>query len=135
MKQAREDPYFVQVKNPNDVRRSILHTLKDIVDVLRRFEKFKHIRQEKEQNIQKLRVLLKESNKMLGNLKLRMPQTSLKATDLKDHLHIERAPHKKAKADKAPKDKEVEEPKKSMTNIEVLEAQLGAIEDKLKGLS
>ena len=39
--------FFVEVKEPTEVRRNILEVLKEIVEVLKRFENFKHLRQEK----------------------------------------------------------------------------------------
>lgn len=130
----------MQVKRPDEVRKDILQTLRDIVEALRRFEKFKHIRHEKSLNIQKLRSLLKDSNKMLGSLRLKLPKTSLKAVTVNEVLpkHDKSAHNEKEK----PKEKEKtykelkkdKEPKKELTELEKLEAQLSAIEGKLKDL-
>ena len=120
--------FFVRVKEPVEVRRNILETLKEIVEVLQRFEKFKRIRHEKIEKINHLRVLLRQSNKMLGELRGKLPQTNLRATVAREapaHKH-----HKKrAKAaEKAP-------PKKEITEVEKLEIELNAIESKLKSLT
>ena len=125
--------FFVQVKEPNEIRKNILETLRDIVEVLKRFEKFKYIRHEKIENINKLRGLLRETNKMLGTLKAKLPQTSLRATVVKETTKQPKKIHHK----KGKKSKVVEEkmPKKEMTEVDKLEAELSAIESKLKSLT
>ncbi len=129
VKEQSNELFFVQVKEPNEVRRNILETLKEIVEVLKRFEKFKHIRHEKLEKINHLRVLIKQANKMLGDLKIKLPQTNLRATvtrETKPKVH-----HKKKKKAKA----EEKAPKKDVTELDKLEAELNAIESKLKSLT
>ena len=134
MKEQSNELFFVQVKKPNEVRRGILETLKDIVETLKRFEKFKYIRHKKLEKIHHLAVLLKQANKTLGNLKLKLPQTNLRAT-------VARTPsqpkvhHKKKKKVKAAEEKQQKVPKKELTEVDKLEAELSAIESKLKMLT
>ncbi|MDP3766109.1 MAG: hypothetical protein Q8R04_06370 [Nanoarchaeota archaeon] len=125
--------FFVEVKEPNEVRRNILEVLKEIVEVMKRFENFKHLRQEKLENIHKLKGLLKEANKTLGNLKLKMPQTNLRVTGMGEVTEHHRKSHHKKK--KKGKHAEEKVPKREMTELEKLETELTAIEDKLKGLT
>ena len=132
MKEQENELFFVQVKEPNEVRRNILETLREIVEVLQRFEKFKHTRHEKLEKIHKLRGLLKEANKILGNLKLKLPQTNLRATAVRETQTKKH--HKKAKKGKAAKEPE-KEPKREKTELEKLESELSAIEGKLKSLA
>lgn len=138
MKENSGGLYFVQVKRPGEVRKDILQTLRDVVEALRRFEKFKRIRHEKSLNIQKLRSLLKDSNKMFGNLKLKLPKTSLKAVTVNEVLPKHGKPaHKENGKSKEKIDKELKkdkDPKREFTELERLEAQLSAIESKLKDL-
>ena len=124
--------FFVQVKEPSEVRRNILETLRDIVEVLKSFEKFKHIRHEKLEKINKLRGLLKETNKVFGTLKAKLPQTNLRATGVREApKHPKKAHHRKGKKAKVVEEKM---PKKEMTETDKLEAELSAIESKLKSL-
>ena len=122
--------FFVQIKEPAEVRRNILETLKEIVEVLRRFEKFRHIRHEKLQKIQHLRVLIRQANKTLGVLKAKLPQTNLRATVVRE-AQPRKIRHKKKKKHTEPE----KVPKKEMTEAEKLEAELNAIESKLKNLA
>lgn len=123
--------FFVQIKEPVEVRRNILETLKEIVEVLQRFEKFKQMRHEKLERINKLRVLLRQANRMLGDLRGKLPQTNLRAAAARESP-VHKAHHKKRKKSK----KEDKEPqKKELTQVEKLEAELSAIESKLKSLA
>jgi len=132
-KEQSEELFFVQVKDPNNARRHILESLKDIVEMLQRFEKFKRARHQKLEKIHKLRGLIKDANKMLGILKLKMPQTNLRAAAKDSSPKPKNARHAKH-AKKKPK--EAEKPqKKEPTEIDKLEAELNAIESKLKSLT
>lgn len=129
-KEQGSELFFVRVKEPVEVRRNILETLKEIVEVLQRFEKFKQIRHEKIEKINHLRVLLRQSNKMLGELRGKLPQTNLRATVARQ-APVHKVHHKKKRAkaaEKAP-------PKREMTEVEKLETELNAIESKLKSLT
>lgn len=135
MKEQGSELLFVQVREPGEVRKNILETLRGIVEVLKRFEKFRHIRHEKLDRINKLRSQLKEANKLLGNLKSKLPQTSLKAVVVKEEPKHSAKPHrKKAKAKVVVEEKAEKMPRKEMTETDKLEAQLNAIESKLKEL-
>lgn len=129
-KEQQPELFFVRVNDPVEVRRNILETLKEIVEVLQRFEKFKQMRHEKIEKINHLRVLLRQSNKMLGELRGKLPQTNLRATVSRE-MPVHKSHRKKKKikaAEKAPQ-------KKEMTDVEKLESELNAIESKLKSLT
>jgi hypothetical protein len=117
---------FVQVAEPDEIRRDILESLKEILETLQRFEKFRRTRHDKLEKIQHLRKLVKETHKLMGNLKLRLPQTSFKVT----------APKEPKPAKKSQKQKEA--PKKEArkrTELDRLEEELSAIESKLKSFT
>lgn len=130
-KEQESHLFFVRIKDPVEVRRNILETLKEIVEVLQRFEKFRQLRHEKIEKISHLRVLLRQANKMLGELRGRLPQTNLRAAVSRE-APAHKAHHKKKKA-KASEEKAPE--KKELTEVEKLEAELSAIESKLKSLA
>ena len=137
-KEQSNDLFFVEVRDPAEVRRNILETLRQILSVLQRFEKFKGIRDEKLQKIQKLRILVREANRIANELKSRMPQTNLRAAAVKETKHIQRVSrhsHKK-KEREAKEAKPEKQPKpKKLTELERLESELSAIEGKLKTLA
>ena len=117
--------FFVHVREPSEVRRIILESLKDILEMLQRFEKSRHTRHEKLVKIQKLRVLMKDANKLIGDLKAKLPQTSLKGA----------AAREDSKPKKPAKKKEEQQPKKGKSELERLEEELSAIEGKLKSFT
>ena len=120
--------FFVQLKEPADIRRDILEGLKDIVIMLQKLERFKELRQKKFDDIQKLRLLMRQANKMMGEMKGKLPQTELKPVAVKEKVSIKREePAKQAKQAEQPK-------KKEMTELEKLESELGEIEGKLRSL-
>ena len=131
MKKQSEEIFFVQVKAPNEIRRNILEILRDIVEVLKKFEKFKLIKHQKLEKITHLRLLLKQANKMMSDLKLKLPQTSLRAVVTKEAPKLpKKQVHKKGR--KKPEEKTQ---KREPTELERLESELNAIESKLKGLT
>ena len=131
-KEQSNELFFVQVKEPSEVRRNILESLREIIEVLKRFEKFKRIRHEKLENINKLRGLLRETNKVFGTLKSKLPQTNLRATVAGEAPKHPKKHHKKSKKAKVVEEKM---PKKEITEADKLEEQLSVIESKLKSLT
>ena len=128
--------FFVQVRNPSEVRKYILETLKQVIETLQRFEKFKLVRHEKIEQIQKLRRLLKETHKMFGSLKANLPETNLKAVIVKEKETKKSAKKRNYRHDKKkPETENKQKPDKDMNEIEKLGSQLNAIESKLKGFT
>ena len=127
-----KDAFFVEIREPNEIKRNILESMKDIVEGLQRFEKFKDIRKDKIHNIDRLRKTVKEINKLVADLKSALPESKLRAINLKPVLK-EGQKSKSGKKKKHKKSKEPEE-KKPVTEIEKLESELGAIEEKLGSL-
>lgn len=121
--------FFVEIKEPGEVRRNILEALKEIVELLQRFEKFRHVRHEKLLRIQKLRVLMKDANKTLGSLKAMLPQTGIRVPVAREQKQQPK------KAQKKKETKEEKPAKKERTELEKLESELSAIESKLKSFS
>lgn len=135
MKEQSNGMYFVQVREPPEVRKHILETLRQIFEMLQRMEKLKQLRHEKLENIHKLRSLFKDTNKLLGSLKLKLPQTNLRVSTPKEApVHRHHAKSRKAAKAKLPKEKVVAA-KREPSEAEKLEAQLNAIENKLKSLT
>ena len=133
MEKESEDILFVEIRGPSEVRRNILESLKNIVETLQRFEKFKHLRKEKIHSINKLSNDLKRMNKMLSDLKNAVPETKLREIKIKSILKEEEK-EKPKKKKHGKRHKEAEERQKPLTEVDRLESELGAIEEKLRGL-
>ena len=132
LKEQSNGMFFVRLKEPNELRRSILETLKQTLELMQKLEKFKPIRHEKLEKINELRGLVKSTNKLFGSLKVKLPQTNLKAVVIRET----QAQPKKVEQMKEKKEKSFKQKpqKKDMTEVEKLESELGAIESKLKNL-
>ena len=133
MEKESEDILFVEIREPSEVRRNILESLKNIVETLQRFEKFKHLRKEKIHSINKLSNDLKRINKMFSDLKNAIPETKLREIKAKSILKEEEK-EKPKKKKHSRRHKDAEEKQRPLTEVERLESELGAIEEKLKGL-
>ena len=76
--QQKEELFFVQIQEPNEVKRSILESLRDIVESLHRFERFKSARDGKLAIINRLRAQVREINKLISRLKELLPEAKLR---------------------------------------------------------
>ena len=132
-KEPSNELFFVGVRDPTLVRREILETLRDILEVLHKFEKFKSIRKQKHEHIQKLGSLMKQANRLMGVLRNKLPETNLRAIETSDAHRAKKGHHhkKKKKGEKVHE----EQPKKEMTEVDRLEAELNIVEGKLKNLT
>jgi len=109
-----DQQYFVQIRDPADVRRGILGSSRQIIQILQRYERIKALRVKKLEKIAKLRALNKEINLLVAKLKKTMP-----AADFRVRLGKEERGSKKMK--EAPKG----------DDLNKLEAELRMIEDKI----
>ena len=73
-----EDPYFVQIRDPVDIRRSILGSSKQIIHILQRYERIKELRVKKLEKITKLKALNKEINLIFAKLKKEFPKAEFR---------------------------------------------------------
>jgi hypothetical protein len=162
-KKEEESVFFVGIKDPIEIRRSILESSKEVVQYMQRAERFKEIRKEKTGEILKLKGLVEDTQKLVRKLKTELPKTKLRAASLKRVLEDERKEEivekrrraiKKAAAEKkkhphrhakkaakveeeagAPPIEVVRERPKPMSDLEKLEAELGEIESRLSKIS
>ena len=130
MEEENKDIFFVEVKESEEVKRNILEALREIVESLQRFEKFKETRKDKIDHINKLRQIVKEANRLVSNLKTSLPETKIRAIKVSK---LETAEKKRPIIRKKKKSIEVKE-KKPMTELQKLESELNEIESKLGSL-
>ncbi|MBW2964100.1 hypothetical protein KY363_01450 [Candidatus Woesearchaeota archaeon] len=68
-----ESQYFVQLRDPIDIRRSILGSSKQIIHILQRYERIKELRVRKLEKIEELKKINKEINLSIAKLKKALP--------------------------------------------------------------
>ena len=141
-KKEDDEVFYIGIKDPIEIRRSLLESSKETVQYLQRFERFKQVRAEKTNEIKKLKEMMHDIHVLVKKLKSALPKTKLRA---KLHRHeeeveavaVKNVVKKTAKKKKAKKVEEVieeEEPKKPATELEKLEEELGEIEGRLTKL-
>lgn len=129
MSKEEESVFYVGMRDPIEIRRSLLESSKEMLQYLQRFEKFKSVRKEKEKETAKLKETIKEIQTLVRKLKAELPKTGLRAKERPKPKKVKKAP---AKEESLPV---VVEKPKEMSELEKLESELGEIEGRLTDLS
>ncbi len=132
--EEKEEVYYVGIKDPIEIRRSLLESSKEIVQYLQRAERFKATRTEKAEQIARLKAIMHEITSLVRKVKTALPKTKIRA---RMHKHEEKV----LKEELIEKEMEIskekgkiitpEEKPKAMSEIEKLESELGEIESRL----
>ncbi len=128
IKKEKENIYFVGLEEPSRLRKSLLESTRDVVDILKKFEGFKSIRNQKTNEIEKLKSDLREISKLIVKLKSELPKTKISAK-----VHGDTKLFKRKQVAEKEGGKEIVK-KVEMTELDKLDAELSAIENKLKSL-
>ncbi|HII72259.1 TPA: hypothetical protein HA265_05895 [Candidatus Woesearchaeota archaeon] len=110
------EDYFVQIKEPAEVRRKLLANSKQLIQILQRYERIKELRVRKIEKISQLRKLNQEINLLMAKLKKEMP---------KAEVRIKQEPRRPDR----------QESRLQGNELEKLEAELKRIEDKIGMMS
>lgn len=113
-----EEQYFVQIRDPLDMRRSILGSSKQIIHILQRYERIKDLRVRKLDKISQLKAMNKEINLIIAKLKKKFPEAGFRV--------------KLGKEEKKPS---VKKSRVSGNELYQLESELRQIEKKLGKLT
>ncbi|MBW3013377.1 hypothetical protein KY325_04240 [Candidatus Woesearchaeota archaeon] len=116
-----KEVFYVGVTDPAELRRDVLESIKDIITILKTYENFKSVREEKAKQTLKLKDLVAQITLLINKLKRELPKTRIRAKPEKEIKAIERKEEVKM----------VQVPRKKMSEIEKLEAELTDIEKKL----
>lgn len=125
-----EDLFYIGIKEPTSVRRELLETSKLIVQLLRRYEKFKLLKSEKADEIVKLRDAVNDMNSLFFKLKAELPKTKLR-----NKVPEEEAEEKSKKTKKGKKEAREPAERAKKSDVDELEDQLREIEARLGNLS
>ncbi len=86
--------YFVQIKDPLEIRRTLLGNSRQTIQILQRYERIKDLRVKKLEKISKLRGTNREVNLLVAKMKKAFP-----AADLRIRLDKETKPSKERKSE------------------------------------
>ena len=73
-----DEQYFVHVRDPVDIRKHILSSSKQIIQILQRYERIKDLRVKKLEKISQLRATNKEINLIIAKLKKALPAAEMR---------------------------------------------------------
>jgi DNA repair exonuclease SbcCD ATPase subunit len=144
-KQKDEDAFFVGVRDPVEVRRTILEASREAVHFLQRYERLKKVREEKLALVDQLRADVKELRALVNKLKRSLPKTHMRVKLKKEHkqdldcslcgkaFKTPGSLKKHSLTHGAPAAPRVAKPKKA-TELDKLEDELDEIEKRLGGL-
>ncbi len=151
--------FFVGIQNAEDLRRSILESVRDSITFLTKYESFLKLRKEKNQAIADLKKVIKEINANVLALKKKLPESDINRRLGNQEVAIEREilgiaeekknaevrlskeqakirlnPKKSKEEVSKEKEKKKEEKSPHEKEMEKLEFELKNIEHKLRGL-
>ena len=128
---------YVSVENPGIARKGVLEASKQLIGMLRSYERLRVIRAEKKEALAKLKNSIAELGAGITELKQALPEVKLNELPRLPQQPKQKAALPAAKAQKNAKEELPRAPKQPIqrkTQVEKLEEELGRIEDRLKGL-
>lgn len=124
---VEQKSFYVGISNKSDIRREILECSKDIVGILKGYDKVNSIREEKIEKIFELKNVLAEIKQLNNSLKEKFPSEKPK-----EKKNIKKAYAKKVEKPKFVKMAPIKHiVKKPSSEIKKLEEELSEIEDRL----
>jgi hypothetical protein len=132
-KKEAKGVYFVSVRDHVAIRRTILESLRDLLNALQRFHDFHHRRQEKAHVVSQLRMLVNKTHKLVFRLKTAMPDVKLPPSPrVRKVVEAARVSLASAQVPLSAEKPKVAKPK---SELDALEDELSVIEKKLSKLT
>jgi hypothetical protein len=139
MADKKQHEYYVGVESPTEIRKGLLESSRDIIHMLQSHERIKSLRNEKNDQLQKLDSLMRDIYMLSNKLKAQLPKLPAKKK-------VPEKGQKKGEDKKKVEVKRKEEPKKiqapvkqtiipkERTALELLEEELVNVEKQLSGI-
>ncbi len=133
---AREEPVYVGIENPTEVRRALLESSKNLIKILQNSERLRENKRRKQELILQLKETMREIAQLIAQLKSQMPRVRVSSLPKK---HAAKPIVHNKETDKAAKQaiKQMAPPTPRpvpLTESQKLERELQNIEEKLKRL-
>lgn len=116
-KEEGPELYFVQLTENSKIRRNILESLKQILEFSHSYEKLKVLAHQKLDHSNRLKQSIREINKMVFDLRQKLPQANVRLETEKQKESIKPTPIQKTN-----------------TELDRLSGELRAVEEKLRRL-
>ena len=78
MKKQEQSLFFVDVAGSHDLQKELLESSKDLVEILKNYERFKAINKEKKKEIQNLKAKISEISRLSSRIKTAIPLLKMK---------------------------------------------------------
>ncbi|MBI2664506.1 hypothetical protein HYX10_04155 [Candidatus Woesearchaeota archaeon] len=118
----KEDPVYIGIEEPADVRRALLESSKNLISLLQENEGRKEQRKQKRQLLAELTNAMNEVKKLTARLKAEMPKVKMSSLP------------KAAKMAETPGETRKTAPKRYTSEAQKLEHEMAEIEEKLSRL-
>ncbi|MBW3014979.1 hypothetical protein KY330_01000 [Candidatus Woesearchaeota archaeon] len=135
-KETKKEIFYVGVKDPIEIRRTLLESSKEMVHAMQRYERFKEVRKEKIDEVQNLKEIISEIKKLANKLKQLLPETELRIKANKEKVNMLKKKSANKQKTEIKKAQVIEKPlvmpkPRATSELEKLEAELANIENKL----
>ena len=120
---------FAGIREPIEIRRNILESSKDVIESLKKFQRFESLRNARHKEAAHLRQTVVDLNRLLSRLRAKLPKAKLKLEAVREVLKP-----KKIEAP-LPQEQNTDAPKKQASEVDRLQSELDEIEAKLNELS
>jgi len=121
---VKEDPIFIGIRDPSNLRRNMLEASRNFLKVLKRMEEIKILRSKKSEKLDEVQKNFRELKVLFSKLKKRVPASVI------THTTSNKLTGMQKNKSKSPTLK-VEVPKRAPSEIEKLEREISEIEKKL----
>jgi len=119
---TEQDIYFVKIKDSNKLKKIFLESSRDVLEVLKRNEELRIIREKKKAKTDTLKEIIRESARLITKLKAELPKVD---------AQIQK---KSIKKNQSKKQSSVKKVTKAKTELQKIESEIMDIEKKLKQL-
>ena len=135
-RKTSDESFFVEVVNYNDIKRDILESMKLAIESLHNYERYKLIKKQRIEVSSKLSSELKEISRLASLLRSKLPTKNVRVkAEIKPKRTALHEEQKQAHHKKQEKPAEQAAHPKQATELEKLESELKAIEEKLQSLN
>jgi hypothetical protein len=126
-----EENFYIGIQNPDEIRRYLLESSKEMITTLKKYEEFKRTRMEKAELVAKFNQIMKQINILANRLKKQFPEAGIRVPTLNIQ---EEAKAAKTREMKTRMPERAERKKEALSELEKLEEELKGIERKLNNL-
>lgn len=133
---SADESFFVEVVNNNEIKKDILESMKWTIESLHNYERYKLIKKQRMDVSSKLSSELKDIIKLASLLRSKLPTKNIRIkAEIKSKKNTVREEPKQFHHKKQEKQAEQIAHPKQATELEKLESELKAIEEKLQSLN